>query len=101
MVLPQLVKKMQVEHGACLQTRQILIKNLRLTNEDLSKAAAHRKVMGTPDDFAESIQYYLKNKRPEYDIRDYYGSVYDRLSDGKTGTDPKDRIHTWLAQLER
>jgi hypothetical protein len=73
-------RMMQTEHLALLETQQILRDNLPLTKEETSKTDFYRKVMGTPRNFARFIDYYERNKRRDFDLRNEYRSVYDSLS---------------------
>jgi hypothetical protein len=74
------LKAMQIEHQATLDTQKVLRNNLNLKGEQVAATELYRKVMAEPTNFNESMDWYQKNKRPEFDARDYYRSVYDVLS---------------------
>jgi hypothetical protein len=72
-------KMMQAEHEAFLVAQRVLRRHLPLTRKEAAGADTYRKLMGVPHDFTAAMKYYEKTKRDEFDIKEYYRSVYDDL----------------------
>jgi hypothetical protein len=73
------LRAMRLEHEITLATKSVVEQCLRLTPDELVQAPFYQKVMHWPDVFDPSFRYYESVRRPEFDARDYYGSIYDGL----------------------
>lgn len=73
-------KILRLEHEKMKETRAFLAPLRPFRDLDPSQTELYRKMLGTPEGFAEFIDYLHQLKRPEYDVFAMYSKFYDYLT---------------------
>jgi hypothetical protein len=71
---------LRLEHEKMKETRAFLAPLRPFRDLDSSQTEFYRKMVGTPEGFAEFIDYLHQLKRPEYDVFAMYSKFYDYLT---------------------
>lgn len=71
---------LRLEHKKMKETRAFLSPLHPFRDLDVTKTEFYRKMVDTPEGFAEFIDYLHRVKRPEYDVFDMYSRFYDFLT---------------------
>ncbi len=71
---------LRLEHIKLKQVRAFLKPLEPFSSLDASRTEFYRKMLATPDDFEEFLEYLVKIKRDDYDVFDMYSKFYDFIT---------------------